>query len=244
MLFVFVFHLFRFCFCLNCSVLFCWWIVLGVIFLAGGGSSSSVFLLFVLLCLCWSVLVMFGFLSSCIFLVCFCGVLCVSWSGLGVVIVLFFLFVLLVFFFMYMYLFLSVSYEHHYSPCNSSVLGLVKYEIMFLISVSVSCFLFLFCLLLFQDVQFFSVCSLVCFESQYYIFVMHLVFLLLSSFCFCCFGILSIFEFEFSKHLSEIRKIRNPQMKNEAKTDIWTRAVSTGVFTNSMFRVLKVCMIC
>ena len=48
-------------------------------------------------------------------------------------------------------------------------------------------------------------------------FVMHIVFLLLSSFCFCCFGILSIFEFGLSKHLSEIRKIRNPQMKNAAK---------------------------
>ena len=88
----FVFHLFRFCFGLNCSVLFCWWIVFGVVlfpffFLGGGGGVFICFLvvcfaLFVLECFChvW-------FLSSCIFLVCFCVVLCVSWSGLGVVIV-------------------------------------------------------------------------------------------------------------------------------------------------------------
>ena len=113
---------------------------------------------------------------------------------------------------MYMCLFLSVSYEHHCSPCNSSVLGLVKYEIMFLISVSVSCFLFLFCLFLFQDVHFFFLFVLLFVLSHNIIFfVMHLVFLLLSSFCFCCFGILSIFEFGLSKHLSEFGKSEIPK---------------------------------
>ena len=148
---------------------------------------------------------------------------------------------------MKMCLFLSVSYEHHCFPCNSSVLGLVKNEIMFLISVSVS-WLFVFVLFAFVSrcsfVFFFLFVLLFVLSHNIIFFVMHLVFLLLSPFCFCCFGILSIFEFGLSKHLSEIRKIRNPQMKNAAKTDIWTRAISTGVFTNSMFRVLKVCMIC
>ena len=89
------------------------------------------------------------------------------------------------------------SYEHHCSPCNSSVLGLVKNEIMFLISVSVSCF---FVFVLFVVV---SKCSFVLFLSLFVLlfvlshnlifFVMHLVFLLLSSFCFLLFLLLWYF---------------------------------------------------
>ena len=45
-------------------------------------------------------------------------------------------------------LFLSVSHENHCFPCKSSVLGLMLIQSLFLISVSGSCFLFLFCLLL------------------------------------------------------------------------------------------------
>ena len=70
-------------------------------------------------------------------------------------------------------------------PCNSSVLCFItKSESLFLISVSGSCFLFMFCLILFQDV--------ICYYSLVFLLVLffvlnhnsiflalHLVFLLL-----------------------------------------------------------------
>ena len=56
-------------------------------------------------------------------------------------------FVLLVSVFVSVCWFLSVSYENHCFPCNFSVF-VIKNESLFLISVSGSCFLFLFCLLL------------------------------------------------------------------------------------------------
>ena len=62
-------------------------------------------------------------------------------------------------------LFLSVSYENHCFPCISRVLGYVKHEIRFLVSVSGSCFCFCFvCFCFKMFVCFcFSVCSLVLF---------------------------------------------------------------------------------
>ena len=77
-------------------------------------------------------------------------------------------------------LFLSVSCEYHRFP---AILVFFLSESLFLTSVSGSCLLFLFvlfvsCFKMFYCVCF-SVCSLVCFESQYYIFSLHLVLLLL-----------------------------------------------------------------
>ena len=57
-------------------------------------------------------------------------------------------------FFVSLCLFLSVSHENHCFPCKSSVLGLMLIQSLFLILVSGSCFLLLFCFL-FQDVPLF-----------------------------------------------------------------------------------------
>ena len=65
-------------------------------------------------------------------------------------------------------LFLSVSYETHCFPCNSSILGLMFIQSLSLISVSGSCFLFLFCLLYVSRWSFvcvFLLAVLLCFES-------------------------------------------------------------------------------
>ena len=154
------------------------------VFFAGEGVFLFVvvcFALFVLECFCY-----FWFFSCCLLLACFCFVPCVSWSGLGVVLGLLFWCVLLVFVFVSLCLFLSVSYENHCFPCNSSIFWFIKNELLFLISVSGSCFLFLFCLLFVSRCSFVfvfcfvSACSLVLVSSHAIIFVaLHLVFLLL-----------------------------------------------------------------
>ena len=56
-------------------------------------------------------------------------------------------------------------------------------------------------------------------------------------FCFCCFHILQFFEFgHLSKNISEkIGYCKKPKNEKCTKKDILTRAVSTGVLTNSVF---------
>ena len=74
-------------------------------------------------------------------------------------------------------------------------------------------FVFVFC--------FFSACCLVCFQSSCWI-----------SFCFVCYVL--IFG-NLSKNISEKWKLQNSKNEKCRKTDILTRAVSTIVFTNSVF---------
>ena len=50
----------------------------------------------------------------------------------------------------------SVCHEHHCFPCKSSVLGLMLIQSLFLILVSGSCFLLLFCLFLVSRCSFVS----------------------------------------------------------------------------------------
>ena len=65
----------------------------------------------------------------------------------------FVLFVLVFVFFLYV---VSVSHETHCFPCKSSVLGLMLIQSLFLILVSGSCFLLLFCLFLVSRCSFVS----------------------------------------------------------------------------------------
>ena len=95
---------------------------------------------------------------------------------------------------------------------------------------------------MFQDVLLFLFfCLFSCFALNHntiFLFALHLVFLALFFFCSCCFGILLFFWIlaTCQKHHSKIWKFRKPQNETRRrKTDILTRAVSTGVFTNSVF---------
>ena len=169
---------------------------------------------------------MFYFSCCVVFLACFCCVLCVSWSGLGVVLVLFGGLFCLCLFFASLCLFLSVSSENHCSPCNSSV---------FLVSCSFNlCFSFQFLVLafyvcfLFQDVLFFFLLS--CFvlsQNIRFVFALHLVFLLLLLLLFvclfCCFGILLLFlNFGYLSKISleklEIPKTPKWKMQKKKRT--------------------------
>ena len=60
-------------------------------------------------------------------------------------------------------LFLSVSHENHCFPCKSSVWGLILIQSLFLILVSGSCFLLLFCLFLVSRCSFVSIMLVVLF---------------------------------------------------------------------------------
>ena len=73
-------------------------------------------------------------------------------------------------------------------------------------------------------------------------FPLHRVFYCCCFFVFCCFGILLFFDFwRPIKNISEKMEIpKTAEMKNAEKMDILTRAVSTVVFTNSVFFLLCV----
>ena len=87
----------------------------------------------------------------------------------------------------------------------------------------------------------FSACCLVLYTITFS-FALH-IFSCCCSF-FCCFGILLFLMFGYlSKRLfSKIWKLRNPQNDKCRKTNTLTRAVSTGVLTNSVFFLL-VCLL-
>ena len=127
----------------------------------GGGC----FLLF-RFCFCFSVcfcvvVVFFGFAFVLFFV--FVGVVWVLFLFCYVWFVLFFVLV-----FCFFVLVSSVSHENHCFPCKSSVLGLMLIQSLFLILVSGSCFLLLFCLFLVSRCSFVSFMILVLFlaESQ------------------------------------------------------------------------------
>ena len=111
----------------------------------------------------------------------------------------------------------------------------------FLFSLCGSCFfLFVVFAFLFQDVLLFLFfCLLSCVVLNHnisFLFALHLVFWLLL--LFCSFAILLFFDFwKPVKNISERMEIgKTAKMKNpEKKTDILTRAVSTVVFTHSVF---------
>ena len=130
--------------------------------------------------------------------------------------------------------------------------GFIKQsESPFLISVSGSCFLFLFCLFCSRCyfVFVFMFVLLFCFESQYISFL----FCILCYCCCCCFLVFVALVFCYfldfgylSKHLSKTWKSRKlPKWKLQEKL---TKAVSTDVFTNSVcfsfLCVFKICMFC
>ena len=127
-------------------------------------------------------------------------------------------------------------------------LGLFKkvnlfFSFQFLVLDFCSCFV----CFLFQDAILFCVmlAILFCFQWQYYICFCILISCCCCGccccccccFCFCCFDILLLFWIlaAYQKHLSKIDIPKDPKMENAAKTDILTRAVSTSVFTNSVF---------
>ena len=137
--------------------------------------------------------------------------------------------------YIYIYIYLSLSLLYFLS------------SFLFLISISGSCFLFCFVCFLFQDVILFLFFCLLSsfvlnqniisftFASCFFVVVVFV-------FCFCCFGVCYFFEFwlPIKKHLSKKWKFENPKMKNAEKTDILTRTVCTGVFTNSVLFFLFV----
>ena len=117
----------------------------------------------------------------CVFWVCFCSVLCVCWSGLGVVLVLLCLVCLVCAIFCFFVLVSSESHENHCFPCKSSVLGLMLIQSLFLILVPGSCFfLLLFYLFLV------SRCSFVSFMFVVLFWLNHKVRLVLICMLFSC----------------------------------------------------------
>ena len=102
-----------------------------------------------------------------------------------------------------------------------------------------SCFSFsACCLLLFWIIMFdlFLLCILFSSSCCFLVFV---------AFIFCIFWILATYQ---KTSLKKLEIAKNPKMKNAQKKDILTRAVSTGVLTNSVFfsflRFFKFCIFC
>ena len=104
---------------------------------------------------------------------------------------------------------------------------LLFHFVVFVFLVSRCSFVFVFCLL----------SCVVLNHNISFIFALHLVFWLLLFFCSSCFAILLFFDFwKPVKNISEKMEIgKTAKMKNAQKTDILTKAVSTVVFTNSVF---------
>ena len=143
--FCFVFVLLLDCFG-GCSC-FVFWVCPVFLFLFVRFVFVSSCLFFVLKC--------FLFFYCCVFLGCFCFVLCLlEWSRCCSSFVLFCLFCLCLFFCFFVFVSFCFLWKSHF-PCNSSVFYSLKSESLFLISVSGSCFLFLVWLHLFQDVLLF-----------------------------------------------------------------------------------------
>ena len=126
------------------------------------------------------------------------------------------------------------SYENH---CSPAILVFFRFNVL---SISVSHFSFWFLLFVFVMFAFcfkmflclcYSDSFLRCFQTHYWVFSFGLHISLVGIFCF---GILLFFDVWLPiKNISKTWKFRN--MKNaEQKTDILARAVSTGVFTNSV----------
>ena len=150
-------------------------------------------------------------------------------------------------------LFLSFLVKNHCFPCNSSVFWLLKSESLFLISVSGSCFLFLFCLFFVSRCSFVFVFLLVllfCFESQYYMCFC------IASFCCCCccclfFALVFCYFLIFgylSKHLSKNRKFwKPPTWKCRKKRTFWQEHlahVCSQIVFSSFCCVFRICMLC
>ena len=114
-----------------------------------------------------------------------------------------------------------------------SIVLLFLPSFLFLMSVSGYSFLFLFCSLL-VSFCFVSACCLVLFWI-----------IILDLFCFasflmllfsCCFGTFKVLAYLSKTSLSKNWILQKAKMKHaEQKTDIFTRAVRTGVLTNSVF---------
>ena len=120
--------------------------------------------------------------------------------------------------------------------------GLLKSEPLFLTWVSDSCFFFV--CVLFQDVLlfcFFSACYLglshkIIFFALHFVFFLLFLLLLWYSVIFLNFG-------DLSKTISQkFGNSENPKHEKCRKKDILTRAVSTGVFTNSVFFFFFACL--
>ena len=96
---------------------------------------------------------------------------------------------------------------------------------LFLMSVSGSCFLFLFCLLFVSRCYFvLFFCLLSCFVLNHIIIdVSFASCVLLVVFCFCCFGVLLVLSFGYlSKSISQTLDIpKNPNMKNAENRTLW-----------------------
>ena len=114
-----------------------------------------------------------------------------------------------------------------------------------------SCFFFLLCLLfLFQDVLLFLFFCLLSSIITFNFFLLCL-FSGCCFFCSSCFAILLFFDFRKPVKKKALKKMeirKTAKMKNAEKTDILTKAVSTVVFTNSVFVsflcFFQFCMFC
>ena len=121
-----------------------------------------------LFCLCWSVFVDFAFIVVFFGLLLFCSLCLLEWSSYYCFVFLWFVLFVVAFLLVCVCVFLFLL-KNHCFPCNSSVLGLMFIQSLFLISVSGSCFLFVlfaFCFKMFLSCVFLLV-VLFCFESQY-----------------------------------------------------------------------------
>ena len=153
--------------------------------------------------------------------------------------------------------FLGIPLLHCLFICLSLSLSLSISLVFF--SFLASCFSCQFLVLVFV-IGLFAFCFKNCFSpgllscfvlnhNLRFVFILHLLLLLLSLFLFCCFHIFCLFFLIFgylwktSLKIMEIWK-KKTKMKNTGKTDILTRAISTGVFTNSVCVCLCACFLC
>ena len=176
---------------------------------------------------------------------CFCFVLCVCWSGLGVVVIQLFGLFCLCLFFVSLCLFLSVSYENHGFPCNSSVLGVLKSDSLFLISVSGFCFLFLLYFLFVSRYYFVLLfCLFSCFVGNH-----NMIFCCFAScflvvvfvsllWYFCCFG--GILATHQKTSLKQLEIPKTPKMKKQKKRTFWQEQLAQ-VCSQTVFCFLFVC---
>ena len=246
-------------FCFWC-VLLCFCFVIGVFWMFWG------FVFFVIVCfICWSVFVIVCF-SCCVVLFgvfLFCSLCFLEWSRCCVVLLFFFLGLFcLCPFLVSLCLFLSVSSENHSFPCNSSAFWFINKWIsvfhfhfwflllfLFCCFVSLCSFVFYFsaCCLVLNHIIYLSIYHLSIYIYIYIFFfflgggALHLVFMLFFVFVALIF-VISWLLATYQKISQNFGNSENPKMKNTAKTDILTRAVSTVVFTNSIFFFLLVCL--
>ena len=126
-----------------------------------------------------------------------------------------------------LYLSLSCSYLSSLLPVSRVTFWFLR----FVIGLFAFCFKMFFCFCFLIVVSFLLVVLFVLNHNLIFVFALHLVFLLLLFFFYISYSL--IFSY-LSKNLSEKLEQQKWTMQKK-KTDTLTRAVSTSVFTNSVF---------